>query len=237
MNRGRTIRRIATSLTLGAIMTVLVAWSPPIELIAITPIARQGPGVKVQHGTPWPTEPPKGWPLAPQHVMRETPRRGSAVSFRAFDPPMVESNSIIDGTRLFVLRSERSGWPLRALVRYRAHALAMLIAGNENLGLYRQGWLLPPSWRSATLATDAPLPLMPVWSGFIINTLFYGALVFGAMVGIPAIKRRRRFKRGLCIQCAYPRTGGNLCPECGTAVRGAVKSPAQPAEPVGSTPV
>ncbi len=62
------------------------------------------------------------------------------------------------------------------------------------------------------------LPLRPIWSGFIINTLFYGVFVWLAVPGEFALRRLLRAKRGLCMKCAYPIGTGEVCTECGAAV-------------------
>jgi len=62
------------------------------------------------------------------------------------------------------------------------------------------------------LSSGKLLPLRPIWPGFAINTLFYAAIVFAAPV---KVRRRRRIKRGLCPNCAYPIGAGEICSECG----------------------
>ena len=60
----------------------------------------------------------------------------------------------------------------------------------------------------------AELPIGPVWSGLIFNTLFYAAIL-----GLPffafALRRWRRIQRGLCPKCAYPVGTSDVCTECG----------------------
>jgi hypothetical protein len=61
------------------------------------------------------------------------------------------------------------------------------------------------------------LPMVPIWPGFAINTIFYAGVLW-MMFAIPGtIRRRRRLKRGLCPNCAYPigTWGGEVCTECG----------------------
>ena len=55
------------------------------------------------------------------------------------------------------------------------------------------------------------LPLRPIWSGFIVNTLVYAALISGAFV----LRRFLRVRRGLCPKCAYPMGESAVCTECG----------------------
>jgi hypothetical protein len=63
------------------------------------------------------------------------------------------------------------------------------------------------------------LPLMPIWPGFAINTLFYTTILWMLFASPFAIRRRLRMKRGLCPACAYPIGSSDLCTECGTPVR------------------
>ena len=62
------------------------------------------------------------------------------------------------------------------------------------------------------------LPLRLIWSGFILNTLFYTALAWIAVPGPIALRRLCRARRGLCMKCAYPTGAGEVCTECGAAV-------------------
>ena len=61
------------------------------------------------------------------------------------------------------------------------------------------------------------LPLRPIFPGFLIDTLFYGAIWFGLLFGFGAARRGLRKRRGLCPMCAYDLRGDldTGCPECG----------------------
>ncbi len=211
------VRRIVMVLGVGAVITVLVAWYRPVDRSAAA-LAR---GIRVAQfaptGTPWPIRVPSDWPEVPAFRDFERNRWEESASFSGMlngpDP---------QATPQFVhwwysVDVQRSGWPSRALVRYDGQAGPLLQPSELDLGVLRHGLSLPPSLRSPAIGTTKPLPLMPLWPGFAINTIFYGTWIFALMVGFAAIKRRRRFKRGLCVQCAYPLTGGELCPECGHA--------------------
>ncbi|MEQ9097114.1 MAG: hypothetical protein RIE32_12720 [Phycisphaerales bacterium] len=62
------------------------------------------------------------------------------------------------------------------------------------------------------------LPLLPLWPGFLINTLFYALLLFGAWRLPGVLRRALRRRRGRCVRCGYEREGLDphaACPECG----------------------
>ena len=67
------------------------------------------------------------------------------------------------------------------------------------------------------------LPVRPILPGFLINTLFYAVIWFGLFLGIGAVRRTIRRKRGRCVKCVYDLRGtpvdvsgpGAGCSECG----------------------
>ena len=56
-----------------------------------------------------------------------------------------------------------------------------------------------------------------VWFGFVVNTLFYAAIMWLLILGAFALRRLIRRKRGLCVACGYDLRGdlAQGCPECG----------------------
>lgn len=79
-------------------------------------------------------------------------------------------------------------------------------------------------WRThgAAVLQDDPasrlvLPLRPIWSNTIWNTLFYAAIPLGLHQLLVVSKRALRKRRGLCTRCKYDLSGsaGPGCPECG----------------------
>lgn len=57
----------------------------------------------------------------------------------------------------------------------------------------------------------------PIWDGLVVNTIFYGLLLFGIVGFFRAARRDRRMRRGWCPACSYDLrldfSGG--CTECG----------------------
>ena len=64
-----------------------------------------------------------------------------------------------------------------------------------------------------------PVPALPIWPGFAINTVFYAFVLWLLFAAPFALRRWRRIKRGLCPKCAYPVGTSDVCTECGARVR------------------
>ncbi len=60
-----------------------------------------------------------------------------------------------------------------------------------------------------------PLPLRPIWAGFLLNTMLYAGLMWLLIPGPFALRRFLRVRRGLCPKCAYPMGESSVCTECG----------------------
>ena len=61
------------------------------------------------------------------------------------------------------------------------------------------------------------LPLMPIWRGWMMNTLFYAAAGLAIYSVLRLLRRLQRSHRGACPACGYDlRVGPSVgCPECG----------------------
>ncbi len=62
------------------------------------------------------------------------------------------------------------------------------------------------------------LPLVPMWPGFVINTLFYAAILWMLFCMPGSVRRAIRRRRGRCPACAYPMSDSPVCTECGAAI-------------------
>jgi hypothetical protein len=80
--------------------------------------------------------------------------------------------------------------------------------------------LIVTFWPPSASIGGEGYPLRPIWPGAILNTVFYGVIVFSLWCAWIALKRHRRRKRNLCVRCAYSLAGitTSACPECGAAI-------------------
>ena len=79
-------------------------------------------------------------------------------------------------------------------------------------------WCITVPWLYQYTRTRA-LPLLPIWPGFAVNTIFYAAILWPLICGPFVLRRLIRRKRGLCVACGYDlrHADHNACPECGLA--------------------
>lgn len=61
-------------------------------------------------------------------------------------------------------------------------------------------------------------PTRIIWSGLIINMVFYAGLLWTIFFGPFAARRWIRRRRGLCERCAYPTGTSPVCTECGVTL-------------------
>jgi hypothetical protein len=64
------------------------------------------------------------------------------------------------------------------------------------------------------------LPFWPIFPGFLVNTLFYGVILWLLYCTPLVLRRHIRLKRGRCPKCGYDLRGAipgaaGGCPECG----------------------
>lgn len=144
---------------------------------------------------------------------------------------VLPSWSDLDHPRLPYLSGQRNyehivqvafGWPLPTLaVEYELADIAL--GGTSAIFQVNGGF---PTGRSLRKSAVAPglaemIPYLPLWSGLVVNMVFYAILLpTPFLVARFAIRFRRRLL-GLCITCGYDLRGldHEACPECGTGVR------------------
>jgi hypothetical protein len=100
-----------------------------------------------------------------------------------------------------------AGWPWHA-----AHGLRYRARGNPSLD---RGLVALPLGRSGDV-----LPVLPIWTGLLGNTLLYGGTLLLAWWLLRGRRVARRRARGECLACGYTLDAGmERCPECGVASR------------------
>jgi hypothetical protein len=105
------------------------------------------------------------------------------------------------------------GWPMRSMQYVAVYDGTWLFHDHR---IIAGGWRPRASERAANYQAAA-LPLIPIWPGFAINTLLYGAALWLLLAGPGALRRIMRRRRGRCPKCNYDLRGvsGVGCPECG----------------------
>jgi hypothetical protein len=121
----------------------------------------------------------------------------------------------------------QAGWPLRALQTVTpaagwkpdTPARTLVPAGWES-GVHVPESLRARDWSPhSEHGTPHPLPLRPLWPGFAINAVLYGSAMWLLLSPVRGrLRRWRRVRRGLCLECGYPVRGLGKCPECGVAL-------------------
>ncbi len=224
------IRRVVGSLMVGVVVTVLVAWILP------------GPTQSAYHRAgsvkpDWPMLVPEDWPSEPNTSFRRIYRTQTFIVHSV----VRNKPSNFDG---YWAREFQQGWPFRALVRYDASKYTPNGTRTGSSGwielklpTLHAGLTVPPQWLPALLTPDRPLPIKPLWPGFVANTIVWGSIPCTFMVAAGHLQRRRRARRGLCVQCAYPIADLKICPECGKAVACPAKGSQNISKPTTASPV
>lgn len=130
----------------------------------------------------------------------------------------------------------RSGWPFEALECRRewidsSWPPADIPPRFEGRWLGVAGGIPMPQSRIGESTLGRHLPLIPHWSGFLLNTFIAWAILFAAGLCDRALRGWRRRRRGLCPACGH-QLGAlanaatiTACPECGATIKSRVRAP------------
>ena len=201
----------------GAIVNVAVAWG--CATISDWP----EPGEKWTHwstAAAWPNSVSAHWPAGP-----EVTRLHGALSTitRHIKAVYPESEKDLKYGHFMIDRYD-FGWPLRTLGCELWWETGMPgtgsvgMQGTGSVGTYPEG--NRGAWRPgfATNRKFNVIPLLPIWPGFAINTIFYAAMLWMLFAAPGYVRRRIRVRRGQCPACAYPVGASDVCTECGKPV-------------------
>lgn len=203
------LRSAAICLALGALANVLVAWCcawPFDPTHARVTLLDQADPVAV---SPAHLQRVREHPLAQQFsddqimIGRETrPGAERRLTFVTAYWRIVATSVTVDialaNTRNIIVTSVSAGWPARALAGERW--------SDSHIALGTSAQPIRP---------QRLLPLRPLWPGFAINTLVYGAVAWLLILAPGVLRRWSRRTRGQCERCGYPCGDSSVCSECG----------------------
>ena len=109
----------------------------------------------------------------------------------------------------YLIAEYQFGWPMCSMV-------ALGSAPFKNLSMtWTGGWSAPRNVPWLNVQTGQVFPTGILWPGFIINTIFWGAIAWMLIRGPFEFRRRWREVRGRCGACGYPWGRSSVCTECG----------------------
>ena len=204
----RYARRIIIFLLLGAVVNVLVAWGCEY----CCKITSGEIGMTLDFGE-------RNWPRhydvsidPPQYVDDLT---GFGVRFEYYygSYEEVSPNRIVWDKRPGISVSQMrysAGFPMYSLDR-------VLIDGPEETsyeGLELRSSHRPPG----AIRFGRAFSSRPIWPGFLVNTLFYTAILWLIFALLFGIRSRLRLRSRRCPHCNYPFGESPTCTECGRDV-------------------
>jgi len=195
----RRIAGITALLIAGAAVNVAVAWG-----FNLLPYSSGGETYLPDSADLdwWVSNAPPGFPANPAGV-HETQGFGRSISMMYEHETDTSGNSLGDNVGHF-----QYGWPCLSMESSIWIDRRNRIAINQNRFLIPNGWLGAGTWISTK----------PNWPGFLANTLFYAAILWGLFFTLGQVWRTLRRRRGLCPACAYPIGASPVCTECGAKV-------------------
>jgi len=223
--RPPTVVRVAAAIVLGAATTVAVAWSLAYFVNGSLNSMYGAPGFSMDVAVQLISTPPGSTEVDLEEVTRH--RCWGTEVVEVWGPvingqPYGSLHALVEGTSFAGEMKEKfdrgeaatawwraDGWPipaLRAEARWSSYA---------DTGVSKVVGVLVGSRHVMPTDGVRMLPLQPIWSGLVIDTVLYASLWFAlfSMGDIRTILRRRR---GLCGHCGYrllPEQ--SRCSECG----------------------
>ena len=196
----RRLLTIAIFVVAGAAVNVAVAWGVAAKGPVASRVRSPPTKLSTQQATAFfDRVAPEEWPdvtssTSDRHVLKAF--GSTQIGLNAFSKPPQPNKK-------YALYEVRHGLPFESL-----RAVALIpphFADRRVVG----GWT--PVDHDETLI----IPFRPLWFGFTVNTLCYGAILWLLVFITFVLHRILRVRRGLCPTCAYPSGESAVCSECG----------------------
>jgi len=119
-------------------------------------------------------------------------------------------------THGFAELEEARGWPMRCMVSYVKKEIDLESGGWIYVGRSWSILLQSNQWNSGP---SRNLPMRPVFSGLVVNSLAIGGSLFAVQLMPILIRGIVRTRAGRCFACGYPHGASDVCTECGRPVK------------------
>lgn len=191
------------SIAIGLLINISIAWVISLNY------AGAHTAIESESTLRWVAETPSNWPDAPNYsYLYSSPGVKESFQFRSSDNP----NDSVD--IVGYIEQTAYGWPLVSMHWtwvYSRHP--DFLRDTEESGILVRGMRLKVAGYTPYRGT---LPLHPNLPGFIVNSLFWGAICWVVLACLSLLIRHRRIRKGRCPNCNYTLAGLTTCPECGT---------------------
>lgn len=110
------------------------------------------------------------------------------------------------------------GWPWRAVRGEMVYAYKLAPVDEKGTSTGLAQILVDTSHGFVDLGMLGPVPYLPIWRGLVFDLLVFMLPWYLLLWGVSAARRRRRLRRGRCVECNYDMArldAGVVCPECG----------------------
>jgi len=215
----RRITIILLLLVVSAIVNIAVAWGCAYFYTPGTTIDDLMPKRDGEHA--WIVSVPAHWPKLPDGVLDGSGQTWTIVRYYGNEHDHDEENDVLTTIESFIIDVWGHGWPMRSVRGQYWNEVVFDFQVKPTTSVQRYEGHPPESlWQLGIPISRGLyyLPVAPIWSGFIINTLFYAVLLWLLWFAPFAARRMIRHRRGQCEKCAYPVGTSSICTECGAAV-------------------
>ncbi len=195
----RRITQIAVLLIGGAAVNVAVAW-----VLALRPIP-DSRTIALERVVP-------AWQRYREPSWAEMPSSGNL--YARLGQRCIVAGAYDEAREFCLVYDVASGLPARSM------SYAVTLVHDTNVHRFFDDIRLPFSIREIWFGQNGNrLPARIRRPGFVVNTLFYGGVLWLVFCGPSVLRRRLRIRGGRCPACGYPAGPAPVCSECGGRVR------------------